>query len=114
MLLVSVLVGCGTTPTLKITPILPTGDGILRVDSFPRGTIIIATDERLQEEFEKLGGKSNASGFWDKANGFLWVRKAPRARAVWQPQVDKNGDVLPNFNTLGHELMHHSRGYWHK
>ena len=79
------------------------------MEEFPRGRIVIATDDRLQKEFQRYASLPGVQvmGFWERGSGTLWVSPDEVTR------FDVNRTVLPNMETLGHELMHHTRGLWH-
>lgn len=98
VLLLLLLCGCAHQPS---------GVGVLSVERFKGGTVIIASDARLKQEFRRYGGSIEVDGFMDKGRNILWVNADRLGR------VDVKGRVLPDLDTLGHELMHHIRGAWH-
>ena len=59
-------------------------------------------DERL----EVFGLRNN--------NVILGYQSADKIKVMWSMQTDKNGDPLPDFEVLGHEVWHRVKGNWHE
>jgi len=75
--------------------------------------IHIATQERVQEEYEKYGGDKQVYGFaWPKKRE-IWVRFA---RPEDRYPISQTGEINPSFSTFGHEIWHMPElgGHFHK
>lgn len=82
-------------------------DGIISSEPFPPGRMIVASPERIQEEFDRRYDPAfPVLGFFDRRRDEYWV---PPSR-----DYDVDGLVIPDLEVLGHEHLHHVRGYWHR
>ena len=66
--------------------------------------------ENISEQYYKLRPLPS-NFFGDLIQGYNWV---DGVHVMWSGEYDKNGEPLPDFEVLGHEIWHRIKGDYHR
>ena len=72
----------------------------------PRTLVVCADETTINKEWNK---RPNDGTPW--VNGFTYSNQV---YVKWSAGKDKNGEPMPDFYTLGHEIWHRIKGDYHE
>ena len=96
LLVTSLLVGCSTTMKKEVYD----------VDKFK---LIVNTEKGINQSYQNFTMYQRPN---DRVAGFH-VEGLKQIYVRYSSEKDKNGNPLPDFKTLGHELWHLIKGKYH-